>query len=408
MPFVWSIGTVIGPAIGGYFANPMDTFPQLIQTDSIFNRLPYLLPNLICVGLMIMSMTAGFLVFEESHPDFQPWSTNKPESPDTGETTSLIQPRRDSLTEGDDDIDTSIYGSIEEEEAFGKVKPTPPLQEEVTEATEAPVSIFTGRILMLILAFGLFAYHSMTYDHLLPIFFQDDRAGNVEALSQTRWGGFLDGGLGISTQQTGVIMSTDGIIALFIQGVIFPYAASKLGIWRLFVAVTIAHPVAYLIVPFLVLLPAHLLYPGIYICLAVRNLLAIIAYPLLLILIKDACPSTKCLGKLNGLAASTGAASRTLASPIAGLLYGLGARLGFSAIAWWASALVAVVGALQVMFISQRKGDRKLQRAAQSAVECHIAFSGENEKTFLIMLNDAVEYAPLSPTRELGPDELDV
>lgn len=204
---------------------------------------------------------------------------------------------------------------------------------------------------MLIVALGIFTYHSMTYDHLLPIFFQDEREGISGAASLNN----LGGGLGLSIQDVGVIMSINGIIALFVQAVIFPIAASVLGVWRVFIIVTILHPVAYFIVPYLAMLPKDLLYPGIYTCLTIRNVLSILDYPVLLILIKEASPSPTSLGKINGLAASTGAACRCLASPVAGLLYGIGIQVDFVALAWWASALVALVGTAQAFMINRRK-----------------------------------------------------
>ncbi|KAK4901880.1 hypothetical protein LTR49_027198 [Elasticomyces elasticus] len=57
--------------------------------------------------------------------------------------------------------------------------------------------------------------------------------------------------------------------------------------------------------------------------------------------------------------ASTSAACRTMASPIAGLLYGVGDKIDFTALAWWASALVAVVGAIQAFTINQRTKGRQ-------------------------------------------------
>ena len=129
--------------------------------------------------------------------------------------------------------------------------------------------------------------------------------------------------------------------------------------------VTIGHPLAYLVMPGLALLPEHLVYPGLYACLSLRNFLSILAYPLLLILIKEASPSRTCLGKINGLAASTGAACRTIASPVAGALYGLGMNAGFTPIAWWASALVAAIGAVQLMTIKAKDEDDAQQFAAE-------------------------------------------
>jgi hypothetical protein len=163
-------------------------------------------------------------------------------------------------------------------------------------------------------------------------------------------------------------MSTDGIIALVIQSLIFPALAQWLGVWRLFVVVTVLHPIAYFMVPFLVFLPQHLTFLGIYTCLVVRNILSIIDYPVLLILIKQASPSDSVMGKINGLAASAGAAARTVAPPVAGYLYSSGADIGCTAVAWWGSSFVALLGALQLWFIQRKKHS---SATVQPVVPCH-------------------------------------
>lgn len=191
----------------------------------------------------------------------------------------------------------------------------------------------------------------MTYDHLLPIFLQDKRADDVSSMALSP--NALGGGLGIPLQNVGIIMSINGLIQLFIQAAVFPVLASFFGVWRLLILVTIGHPIAYFIVPFLPLLPASLVYPGIYVCLTIRSLTSIVAYPLLLIMVKEAAPAPNHLGKINGLAASTGAACRTMASPIAGLLYGISIDMRFTPLAWWASVLVAIVGVLQIPCMSR-------------------------------------------------------
>jgi hypothetical protein len=210
----------------------------------------------------------------------------------------------------------------------------------------------------------------MAFDHLMPIFFQDKRyvsglamSGDITFLSR------VSGGLGLSTQDVGLIMSVNGIIALFVQGLIFPLMASFFGVWRLFVIVTVGHPIAYVIVPYLVLLPPNWLFAGIYTCLFIRNFFSIVFYPLVLILLKEAAPHPSCLGKINGLAASTGGACRTIASPIAGMLYGLGSQMHFAPMAWWVSGLVAVLGAIQLPLVDKIKNKTAVVRTAVAWAE---------------------------------------
>ena len=371
MPFVWSVGTILGPCIGGYFADPVNSFPGMFSDNTIFAKFPYLLPNVICASLMALSILAGYFCLEETHPDMQPWSEPSNESMPgrfqrfRADSSAMATQPTDmapavNLThESYGTFNTISEEAVEEEWNLKHdgTSRTPSIRSRESGSSQ---KVFTKQVVMLTVALGIFTYHSMTYDHLMPIFFQDDRVPkggeelmSVLSISSANDEGSLAGGLGLSVKDVGVIMSINGIIALVVQAVVFPVMASLLGIWKLFLLVTILHPIAYFIVPFLALLPPNLLYAGIYICLTVRNCLSILAYPVLLILIKEASPGPSSLGKINGLAASTGAACRTMASPIAGLLYGIGINIGCTALAWWASALVAGIGAVQAFTIKR-------------------------------------------------------
>lgn len=370
MPFVWSVGTILGPSIGGYFASPTESWPGAFPKHGVFDKFPYLLPNLICVGLMLVSVLAGYFCLDETHPDMQPWSTAKDLEETEAETP--IMPAQAGTTTSAVNLSQESYGTFNdiEEEAIEEwdLNPDGTSRPPSTHSTDDR-KVFTKQVIMLTVALGIFTYHSMTYDHLLPIYFQDERASSSgEVMRFISNHDSFAGGLGLSVKDVGVIMSFNGIIALIVQALIFPLVCSWLGVWKTFICCSLGHPIAYFIVPYLAFLPDHLLYPGIYICLTIRNLFSILAYPLLLILIKEASPGPSCLGKINGLAASTGAACRTMASPIAGFLYGIGIQMHFTAIAWWASALVAVVGAVQVFFI--RRGKNGTQHRVAGVAPC--------------------------------------
>ena len=350
MPFVWSIGTIIGPAIGGTFARPSISMPSVFSPTGIFGTFPYLLPNLICAALLLISIALGYFLLKETHPDMQDWSTQE-ELDNTTAETPLITTGGTAM-EAPADLRDGTYGTFnavditEEKQWLLNADGT-----SISSHRDDEPKVFTRKIAMIVVALGIFTYHSMTYDHLLPIFLQDERIEPSKPLTPFN----IPGGLGLTTQNVGVIMSFNGLIALFVQAIIFPLFASWLGVWKTFIMVTILHPIAYLIVPYLAFLPLNALYPGIWVCLTIRNFTSILAYPVLLILLKEATPSSSVLGKVNGLAASAGAACRTIAPPIAGYLYGLGAEIDFMGLAWWGSALVAVVGAFQVFTMKRTK-----------------------------------------------------
>jgi len=354
MPFVWSIGAILGPAIGGMLANPVKSYPDFFSKTGIFASYPWLLPNLVCATLMLFSIIAGVLLLRETHP-----ALRKGADPDLyhdiAEHTPMIAAAGANADPGVD-LRQESYGTFNEVDLSkndqwnlrtdGTSRPSS-LSEKTSE------SWLTKKVVMLTVSLGLFTYHSMCYDHLLPIFFQDKPSDNISILATRPFD--IPGGLGLGMQTVGLIMAVNGFIALFVQAIIFPLAAEWFGIWPLFVWTIVLHPVAYIIVPYLAVLPPDLLFPGIYFCLTVRNILSIILYPVLLILLKQASPSASCLGRINGLAASAGAVSRTVAPPVAGLLYGWGSNIGFTGLAWFGAATVAFAGVVQLWFVPRQR-----------------------------------------------------
>ncbi|KAF4126795.1 Sugar (and other) transporter [Geosmithia morbida] len=338
MPFVWSVGTIIGPCIGGTFADPFTSWPTLFPKGSLFERFPYLLPNLLCAILLAASIVLGFFLLEETHPDMVPRAL-MPADTYVSEETPLIE-TSDAIKRPTVDLRAETYGTIAIDQD--------PDDSISREEKAAPPSIWNRRVVSIIIALCIFTYHSMSYDHLMPIFFEDERALSGNSVNLGKAPPFYSpGGLGLSIRSVGMIMAVNGVIALFVQAVIFPVAAERIGVYKLFILSTVLHPIAYVLVPMLLVVSRSYIYPAIYACLAVRNLLSITLYPLLLILLKNATPCPSALGTINGLAASAGAACRMVAPPVAGYLYTFGSRMDCTALAWYGSALVAVVGSFQ-------------------------------------------------------------
>lgn len=71
MPTVWCIGAIIGSGLGGGLADPVHNYPGMFKPGSILDRFRYLLPNLVCTAIVILSLVVAFLFFEETHEDMQ-------------------------------------------------------------------------------------------------------------------------------------------------------------------------------------------------------------------------------------------------------------------------------------------------------------------------------------------------
>lgn len=61
MPLVWSIGSIFGPAFGGFFARPAEQYPGLFGNSELLKRYPFLLPNIVASAIFFVSLTTGAL-----------------------------------------------------------------------------------------------------------------------------------------------------------------------------------------------------------------------------------------------------------------------------------------------------------------------------------------------------------
>jgi MFS family permease len=64
MPLVWSIGSVFGPAFGGFFARPAEQYPGLFGNNELLIKYPFLLPNIVACVVFFISATTGLLFLE--------------------------------------------------------------------------------------------------------------------------------------------------------------------------------------------------------------------------------------------------------------------------------------------------------------------------------------------------------
>jgi hypothetical protein len=59
----WTIGTIIGPMLGGTFSNPADKFPLL--DVPLLRQYPYAMPCMISAGLSMFGATLAYFLMEE-------------------------------------------------------------------------------------------------------------------------------------------------------------------------------------------------------------------------------------------------------------------------------------------------------------------------------------------------------
>ncbi|GJN07075.1 hypothetical protein PR202_ga24868 [Eleusine coracana subsp. coracana] len=90
----WGFGLIVGPALGGYLAQPAEKYPRIFSESSLFGRFPYLLP---C--LSVSSLSAVVLISCTWLPVLSLWAVSNRKygglsfsTEDIGEVSSLAYP----------------------------------------------------------------------------------------------------------------------------------------------------------------------------------------------------------------------------------------------------------------------------------------------------------------------------
>ncbi|TQV98746.1 hypothetical protein V2A60_007549 [Cordyceps javanica] len=367
MPMVWCIGSIVGPMIGGALARPCISYPQLFARGTIWDRYPYLLPNLFSAFTVLFGVIIGLLFLDETHAKKKHQRDRCREVGDkiaaffsrsgscqgrAPEKKSLL---RDSTPAGyssiasgtpslliEDDEPLPSYKSQDNSPKLGPSNaPDSPVVTMVEAAPQQKRDVFPRPVIINIMSYGILAFHTMTFDQLFPVFLSTSPPEHpVQKLPFK----FVDG-FGLDTKTIGVIMSVQGLYSLFSNYLVVAPVTRRLGSLRLFRLIAFSYFSLYLVTPYLVLLPDSLRMPAIYLLVIWKCTFATMAYPSNAILLANSAPSKEVLGTINGIAASTASLCRALGPTVSGFLYALGLQTGYSGLAWWFSGATTLVGA---------------------------------------------------------------
>jgi MFS family permease len=361
IPFMWTVGTIFGAAMGGFLARPGNTWPDLFPKGSLFDRFPYLLPNFVAAAYIVFAILLGAAFLKETHVRSQPKLSAQYNVSD--EQAPLLQ----SNVDPEESQPEMRYRSRERRQSVMTMPPvttgatvdlrrmstldTKPISdqthqrlEEPSEEESLPKHGYSRAMVFMIAQLFLMSYHQMGFSALLPIFMLDGPEGAASKHSLD-----LRGGLGYSTKDVGTFLAVNGFVAMAIQIFILPPFINKLGVWRAFVSQTVLAPVIFVIVPFLTALSKSMLPVGVYAVMFTQAFTVLVIYPCLLIALKNATPSMSMLGQVNGLAMTMCSGARTIAPPLAGVFYSRGG----SAAGWWSVGVVAIGAIVVLLFMKQ-------------------------------------------------------
>ena len=193
--------------------------------------------------------------------------------------------------------------------------------------------------------------HSISFDQLMPVFLSEPITREPASLPFRFTGGFA-----FSSKTIGLILSVQGVYSLVAQIFLFPFAARHFGTLKTFRFVVMSWPLLYFLVPYLVLLPQRFQMIGVYFCLLWKITAQVIAFPSNAILLTNSAPSLLVLGVINGVAASTASLARAFGPTVTGIIHSWGLEIGCTGLAWWASGIACVIGAVESLWMAEVDG----------------------------------------------------
>ncbi|KAK0514687.1 hypothetical protein JMJ35_003304 [Cladonia borealis] len=309
MPFVWCLGSIVGPALGGALAQPCDNYPTVFPRGTIFDHYPFLLPNLVCAAVLAVGVLIGILFLEETHGQ-------KKHRRDLGIVAgqwilSHIGHRQvPAFAEKPTYVNFKDYNILVEDEpppGYRTTEGSPRLASSRAQSPSAPRHF----------------KHHCVWDFGIPL--------NILRPASTSF----TGGFAFSTKKIGFMLSVQGVYSMLAQ--LFIFSVCRPPFWHIedvpLRGDDMATALSFGAITYHVL-----------------------AFPSNAMLLTNSAPSLLVLGVINGVAASTASLARACGPTVTGILHSWGLGLGSSGLAWWASGMISLLGALESLWLEEVKG----------------------------------------------------
>ncbi|EIM82631.1 MFS general substrate transporter [Stereum hirsutum FP-91666 SS1] len=272
LPATWAIGATVGPLIGGYFSHPAERFPAIFGFEFLKNY-PYFLPCIVGSTFNLLAIVIGFLYLPETLP------THSHKTATTEEADSIAS-----------NADTMV-GQLADVNDDSEAQPVKPKRPSFLSLIRNP------QIAQVLLSWFFLGLLNSCYQAIIPLFCYST---------------YEHGGIGFSPRQIGLLLSINGMAALFSQTIVFPPVERHLGPVKTYRMAMLFLPLSFMLLPM-----AHVVYPfgtaviwaaigGMIISKTISNMGLVCNN----VLITNSAPSRDSLGAMNGMATACGSLAR--------------------------------------------------------------------------------------------------
>ncbi|KAF7553603.1 hypothetical protein G7Z17_g3499 [Cylindrodendrum hubeiense] len=340
MPLVWSIGSIVGPIFGGFFAEPAKQYPALFGDIEYFKRFPFVLPNLALTVFFLISVTSAVLFLHD-------WGllVGKRLTRSLRRTPAPVSSRRRSFVDGE-----ATAPLLPSKVVLKKHSPEP------TKTTKTSMmDVFTYQTVINLLAYSFLAFHSVAYDQIITVFLNYPVVEKTPENFQLPL--YFTGGFGLSSGEIGTMFTLYGIVCGLIQFLVYPPLVTRYGVLRCFRVCSLVTPIVYFLTPYCVVFEtSQARLAALLTVMLVKGAAIIVAFPSTTILLTNSCSSLLVLGTLNGFATTFSGIGRAVGPASTGAVFTWGADNGYAVAPWFYLMAFALMGAVPVFLIVEGGG----------------------------------------------------
>ncbi|GAA5872088.1 hypothetical protein JCM1840_006316 [Sporobolomyces johnsonii] len=315
LPLAWSLGSVIGPLLGGYLSHPAENFPRLFGHSAFLIANPYFLPCLIGALFPFLGAVIGFFFLEETLAPPSPPTVPRGEERSkkrhglfvaATSTTLPAPPEQRRLLEDVSETDSGYSTPARPSTSDGVERANVMGAEELATAGAGPTkpppfsAVFTDRVMAALVTYSLLALETVALDALLILFCYSPVA---------------IGGLGFHESDIGTALSLSGLCSVGFQILLFPPLQRHFGTVPLYRGLMSIYPAVFALFPVMSWCARYRSRAAVWAAMVVFLLLKSIgnmSYATNMIAITDAAPSKRLLGTLNGVAQMCSSLMRSL------------------------------------------------------------------------------------------------
>jgi hypothetical protein len=271
---------------------------------------------------------------------------------------------------------TVVHG---EDEGDGELDPE---QREAPKTSPMPVAaprpklsitspeIWTRDVMVTIISFALLPLHNSAFMQIFPVFLSTPPAETHPSSAFA-----FSGGLGMASPTIGLYLSAFGIFGILIQLCIYPSLQAWLGTLRSYRVALAIFPIAYLLAPYICLIPHSspwLQSMSIAVILFLQVTARTFGIPSTVILLTNSAPTPLALGAVHGVGNMLSSLSRTVGPAIGGVIFGWGLDSGVVGTVWWGYLmLISIAGFAWSWKLNE--GERPTERSGNGAAERVVA-----------------------------------